>query len=160
MTPYHTRANSKLRGGGGGFLDTGFIKKCLDEFKTWLFLGGGGGFLDTGVIKKCLDEFKTWLSFSNIVKHLIYLLGIYIPRILGCKHMASLIVFSSTGRDQSSLCDTPLSVCLSVRPSVCPSICPSVNNSCYRISSEAFYHRDFFIVPVCWPFGVVVHLRL
>ena len=35
--------------------------------------------------------------------------------------------------------------CLSVRPSVCP----SVNNSCYRISSEAIYHRDFFIVPVC-----------
>ena len=59
---------------------------------------------------------------------------------------------SSTGRDQSSLCDTPLSVC--------PSVCPSVNNSCYRISSEAFYHRDFFIVPVCWPYGVVVHLRL
>ena len=21
-------------------------------------------------------------------------------------------------------------------------------------------HRDFFIVPVCWPYGVVVHLRL
>ena len=30
-------------------------------------------------------------------------------------------VISSTGRDQSSLCDTPLSVCPSVRPSVCPS---------------------------------------
>ena len=28
-------------------------------------------------------------------------------------------LFSSTGRDQSSLCDTPLSVCPSVRPSVC-----------------------------------------
>ena len=53
--------------------------------------------------------------------------------------------------------------CLSVRLSVCPSVrpvCPSVNNSCYRISSEAIYHRDFFIVPVCWPYGVVVHLRL
>ena len=74
------------------------------------------------------------------------------------------IIFSSTGRDQSSLCDTPLSVCpsvrLSVRPSVRLSVCPSVNNSCYCISSEAIYHRDFFIVPVCWPYGVVVHLRL
>ena len=46
--------------------------------------------------------------------------------------------------------------CLSVRPSVCP----SVNNSCYPISSEAIYHRYFFIVSVCWPYGVVVHLRL
>ena len=74
------------------------------------------------------------------------------------------ILISSTGRDQSSLCDTLLSVCpsvrLSVRPSVRLSVCPSVNNSCYRISSEDIYHRDFFIVPVCWPYGVVVHLRL
>ena len=70
------------------------------------------------------------------------------------------IVFSSTGRDQSSLCDTPLYVCPSVRPSVRLAVWPSVKNSCYRISSEAFYHRDFFIVPVCWPYGVVVHLRL
>ena len=62
---------------------------------------------------------------------------------------------SSTGRDQSSLCDTPLSVCPSVRLSVRP----SVNNSCYRISSEAIYHRDFIMVPVCWPYGVVVHLQ-
>ena len=51
-------------------------------------------------------------------------------------------------------------LCLSVCPSVRLSVCPSVNNSCYRISSEAIYHRDFFIVPVCWPYGVVVHLRL
>ena len=65
------------------------------------------------------------------------------------------VVFSSTGRDQSSLCDTPLSVCPSVRPSVRP----SVNNSCYCISSEAIYHRDFIMVPVCWPYGVVVHLQ-
>ena len=74
------------------------------------------------------------------------------------------IVFSSTGLDQSSLCETPLSVCPSVRPSVCPSgrmsVCPSVNNYCYRISSEAIYHRDFIIAPVCWPYGVVMHLRL
>ena len=54
----------------------------------------------------------------------------------------------------------PVVVCLSVCPSVRLSVCPSVNNSCYRISSEAIYHRDFFIVPVCWPYGVVVHLRL
>ena len=53
-----------------------------------------------------------------------------------------------------------LSVRLSVRPSVRLAVCPSVNNYCYRISSEAIYHRDFFIVPVCWPYGVVVHLRL
>ena len=52
-----------------------------------------------------------------------------------------------------------LSVCPSVRPSVCPSVRPSVNNSCYRISSEAIYHRDFIMVPVCWPYGVVVHLH-
>ena len=42
------------------------------------------------------------------------------------------MVFSSTGRDQSSLCDTRVSVCPSVRPSVrlavCPSVRPSVNN--------------------------------
>ena len=49
--------------------------------------------------------------------------------------------------------------CPSVRPSVCPSVRPSVNNSCYRISSEAIYHRDFIMVPVCWPYGVVVHLH-
>ena len=55
---------------------------------------------------------------------------------------------SSTGRDQPSLCDTPMSVS------------PSVNHSCYLIPSEAIYHRDFFIVPVCQPYGVVVHLRL
>ena len=48
--------------------------------------------------------------------------------------------------------------CPSVRPSV-PSVRPSVNNSCYRISSEAIYHRDFIMVPVCWPYGVVVHLH-
>ena len=41
----------------------------------------------------------------------------------------------------------------------CPSVRPSVNNSCYRISSEAFYHRDFIMVPVCWPYGVVLHLQ-
>ena len=35
-------------------------------------------------------------------------------------------LFSSTGRDQSSLCDTLLSVCPSVRPSVCPSVRLSV----------------------------------
>ena len=70
------------------------------------------------------------------------------------------LVFSSTGRDQLSLCDTLLSVCLSVRPSGRLSVCPSVNNSCYGISSEAIYHRDFFIVTVCWPYGVVVHLGL
>ena len=40
-----------------------------------------------------------------------------------------------------------------------PSVRPSVNNSCYRISSEAIYHRDFIMVPVCWPYGVVVHLQ-
>ena len=44
-------------------------------------------------------------------------------------------------------------------PSVRPSVRPSVNNSCYRISSEAIYHRDFIMVPVCWPYGVVVHLH-
>ena len=43
--------------------------------------------------------------------------------------------------------------------SVRPSVRPSVNNSCYRISSEAIYHRDFIMVPVCWPYGVVVHLQ-
>ena len=37
--------------------------------------------------------------------------------------------------------------------------CPSVNNYCYPISSEAIYHRDLVIVPVCWPNGVVVHLQ-
>ena len=37
---------------------------------------------------------------------------------------------------------------------------PSVNNSCYHISSEATYHKDFFVFPVCLPYGVVVHLRL
>ena len=35
---------------------------------------------------------------------------------------------------------------------------PTVNNSCYRISSEAIYMYHFFIVPVCWPYIVVVHL--
>ena len=50
--------------------------------------------------------------------------------------------------------------CPSVRLSVVrPSVRPSVNNSCYRISSEAIYHRDFIMVPVCWPYGVVVHLQ-
>ena len=49
--------------------------------------------------------------------------------------------------------------CPSVRLSVRPSVRPSVNNSCYRISSEAIYHRDFIMVPVCWPYGVVVHLQ-
>ena len=33
----------------------------------------------------------------------------------------------------------------------CPSVRPSVNNSCYRISSEAIYHREFIMVPVRWP---------
>ena len=51
------------------------------------------------------------------------------------------------------------SVRLSVCPSVCPSVRPSVNNSSYRISSEAIYHRDFIMVPDCWPYGVVVHLH-
>ena len=45
-----------------------------------------------------------------------------------------------------------------VRLSIRPSVRPSVNNSCYRISSEAIYQKDFIMVPVCWPYGVVVHL--
>ena len=41
-----------------------------------------------------------------------------------CNVVAALV--SSTGRDQSSLCDTPLSVCPSVRPAVRLSVWPSV----------------------------------
>ena len=41
-----------------------------------------------------------------------------------------------------------------------PSVRPSLNNSFYRISSEAIYHRDFIMVPFCWPYGVVVHLQI
>ena len=106
---------------------------------------------------------KTWLNVNLRVTSVTYLLGL----VRSCSGQAlslpskesrarawvSLLRQArSLGRDQSSLCDTPLSVHPSVRP--------SVNNYCYRISSEAIYHRDFFIVHVCWPYGVVVHLRL
>ena len=91
-------------------------------------------------------NFDAFLAFSVVLgnyTHILYvlLIGLKFPfslllksQIVFMKKFYLKFVFSSTGRDQSSLCDTPLSLCPSVRP--------SVNNSCYRISSEAIYHRD------------------
>ena len=55
-----------------------------------------------------------------------YRLDIFIVLILIINQLIWFCIFSSTGRDQSSLCDTLLTVCLSVRLSVRLPVRPSV----------------------------------
>ena len=60
------------------------------------------------------------------------------------------LCFSSTVQDPVQLMQFPV-VCLSVHQPVWWSL----NNSCCRIFSEAIYHKNFIMVLVCWPYGVV-----
>ena len=54
-------------------------------------------------------------------------------------------------KDQSSLCDTLLSV---VRPSVCP-----YTTVCSSISSVTKYRRDLFMFSCCSTHGLVLHVQ-